>query len=290
MKLPIGITSILWCIISCFAFTPHEPVDDYATIQFEQLLIKRDDQSHARGDNSLQNIWMYVGLPGFSIAGKNVFTALEFDGIKGELYLHDAKVTSRVLQRYGLFMGITLFDSPAHSGSFMVGSGVATNFSIFNKDVFYYHFIYDHRFILSNSFSFGFGILLSYNLGEFKDPNPINLLPTIRWKITPRTTLKVAWDNLEIKQFFTERIAAVFETRYDLSFFRLNRDLTYTLETVGLGGGMDIWLVKDYYIRLRYKEIVYKNEFLKEHSEKIRFPYSDIGAGRTIRLSFVYAK
>ena len=181
MKLIITIYLVLMGSLSVFSITPHEPKDDYISAQLEQYVTRPADTAQFHGNTQFRNIWMYAGLPGFRIFKKNIFTALEYDAIFRDLYLGEKRLTAGAMQRFGLFAGISLIEKEQQTGSFMFGTGVATDFAAVGKDALYVHLIYDHRFTISDKLVLGLGILFSYNLGAWKKPTPVNLLPTIRW-------------------------------------------------------------------------------------------------------------
>jgi|GEM_PF-2081160 len=280
----------LTVVLRLFALNPHEPKDDYISVQLEQYFTPQADTTQLHGTTQFQNIWMYAGLPGFRVFKKNIFTAIEYDAVFRNLYLGENRLNAGPMQRFGLFAGISLIEKEQQTGSFMFGTGVATDFAAIGKDALYMHLIYDHRFTISDRLVFGLGILFSYNLGAWKKPVPVNLLPTLRWRPLERTYIKIAWDNLEFRQFITERIAGIADVRYDLSFFRLKNHAGYSFETVGAGAGLDIWIIKNLYMRIRYKEILYKNEKITTTTAEFEEQHQTVGCGRSVRLMIVYAK
>jgi hypothetical protein len=83
-------------------------------------------------------------------------------------------------------------------------------------------------------------------------------------------------------------VALVAEARYDFSFFRLSNKTTVEFETIGAGGGVDVWIAGDVYVRLRYKEIVYKNELIERNGHVL---VDDTNTnGRAVKVVLVYAK
>ncbi|MBD3241218.1 MAG: hypothetical protein GF331_11580, partial [Chitinivibrionales bacterium] len=209
--------------------------DSRVTANGEQAWGATIDSDYFDGESRLRNGWLYAGLPGFRVFGLNVFTALEADVLHRTMYGVDgARLNHAPMQRYGLFAGVTLMEREKHRGSLLAGSGIASDFEHLGRHSWYLHLIYDHRFTLSERFSFGLGVLVSCNLGQWKWP--INLLPSLTWRVTPRTIVKVAWDNLLIEQWLWPRTAAFAEVRYDLSFFGIGRATRYEFETVSVGG------------------------------------------------------
>jgi hypothetical protein len=140
----------------------------------------------------------------------------------------------------------------------MAGTGIASDFSSPGINDMYLHLIYEHRYRFSDSFALGLGILVMNNFGTWHFP--FNLLPRLSWHITSRTHLRVAWDIVELKQFLSENLSVSAEARYDMSFFHINANIPYEFITVGAGGGFDMWLFRNFYVRVRYKELFYRNE------------------------------
>jgi hypothetical protein len=262
--------------------------DDYITASFEHYFSAPIHGDSLTADASFKNAWAYMGLPGFRVATKNVFSAIELDVVERAIAYGPQKLTGArtIMQRYGVFTGMTIIDNPGNKGSVLAGAGVASDFSVRDPDIWYLHLIYDHRFILSENLTIGAGILFQYHFDAWR--MPINLLPTIKWRIGPRTQFQVAWDNAQIKQYLFSRTTGVLELRYDLSFFRLRDKLSYELETVAAGMGADVHLGGNFFMRLRYKNLVYRREILRLGGTAIE----DIigGRGGTVKISFVNAQ
>jgi hypothetical protein len=86
----------------------------------------------------------------------------------------------------------------------------------------------------------------------------------------------------------TPRLSLSAETRYDLSFFCLGNDDSVELETVGAGGGFDLWLFGDVYLRFRFKELLFRRELWRlENGNDIDLREN---SGRSVKLQLVYAR
>jgi hypothetical protein len=262
--------------------------DDYITVGIEQFFGVAVSSDSLKADRQFQNLWAYAGLPGLRIASKSIFSAVEIDLLNRAVDFNGARLnsTTTLMQRYGIFAGMTIIDRPNQRGSLMAGAGVAGDFGHGDSRLGYCHLIYDHRFIVSDRLTLGLGILFQYHFDEWR--SPVNFLPTVKWRISPRSQLQVAWDNLEIRRSLFARTVAVAELRYDLSFFRLRDRLSYEFETVGIGGGCDIRLGRDLFLRLRYKEIVFGREIVRR---KGAISADDrIEQGRSIKIALVNAR
>jgi|WetSurMetagenome_2_1015567.scaffolds.fasta_scaffold185913_2 hypothetical protein len=262
--------------------------DDYITASFEQYFSAPVGADSFSAKAAFQNAWAYVGLPGLSVLHKNVFSAVELDFIDRAISHGPKPLNDRgaIMQRYGLFAGATIFDNPGSKGSIMAGGGVASDFSVNDGNIWYLHLIYDHRFVISENLTIGVGVLFQYHFDAWR--MPINLLPTIKWQIGPQTQFQVAWDNAEFKQHLFSRVTGIAEVRYDLSFFRLRDKLSYELETVAAGAGADIHLAGNYFLRLRYKNLMFRREIIRLRGIAIE----DItgGHGGSVKISFVNAR
>jgi hypothetical protein len=269
------------------ADTPDAPLNDHATFLFEQYGGAAPVGDSFVADDAFQLWWGYASLPGFRLLGKNVYLAVEYDVLRRDMRLGGEALGSKFLQRYGLFGGITLFRTGKQRGSLLIGTGVSSDCVDPGIDMLYGHFIYDHHFILSDRLEVGLGILFPYNFGETRNP-VVNLLPTVLWTIREGTFLHVAWDALELRQWLGDRLVFVADTRYDLSFYRLAGSTTVEFETVGAGGGCDVRLWGDWYVRLRYTKILLKNERITRRGVEV---VSNRGSnGHAVRLLVAYAK
>ncbi len=231
--------------------------------------------------------WVYVGLPGFELLKRNIFVALEVDGVYRDLR-YKGDLGKPPMQRYGAFFGVGIVHTKAQDGSLLIGTGVASDFEKLTWDSRYFHFIYNHTMTLSENLTVGMGVLYSRNLGG-NGRTPVNLLPTVKWKISPRTFVDVSWDNAEFRWYVVSRLALALNARYDMSFFRVGEQaLAYQLETVGGGGGFDYQIIDDLFLKVRYKEILWGREFLGKYPAE---PYvEDEVEGRSVRVFVTFAR
>ena len=268
------------------SFKPHDPENDLITVQYEHYFGTPFVADSIHAPSAFPAWWLYATLPGFRILSKEVFWAVELDGMVRDIREGNASLSDSPFQRYGLFTGVTLIEKAGHTGSFLAGAGVAGELSDPDFDDSYVHLIYEHRYRISRNLTLGLGVLAMNNFGEWQ--SPLNLLPYLSWHISERKRFRIAWDVVEFKQFLTERISTSAEVRYDMSFFRIDSRIPYELETVAVGGGPDIWLFRHFYLRLRYKELLYRNETLElpggteVTSERRR--------GRSVKVQVVYGK
>lgn len=270
----------------CFAKEKISTKDDYVTVAAEYCFTDPHLTETLSGNDAFLDSWAYIGLPGFRVLKKSVFSAIEIDLMTRHLYYAGDKLNENMLQRYGLFAGMTVIDYGKNRGTAMIGGGVASDFADVGKDAGYVHLIYDHRLLLTDKVIIGLGILFSYHFDSWR--LPINLLPTVRWKVTDKTLVNIGWDNLEVKQLIIPRISLCGEIRYDLSFFRLKNKITYEFETVSAGGGFDYLLGHDFYLRVRYKGVFYKRESVKRNETLLDEDRS--GKAHAIKIACVYTR
>lgn len=268
------------------SFKPHDPENDLVTIQYEHYFGTPFVADSIHAPSAFPAWWLYATLPGFRIFSKKVFWAVELDGMVRDIREGNASLSDSPFQRYGLFAGVTLIEQSGHTGSFLAGAGVAGELPRPGLADRYVHLIYEHRYRLSRDLTVGLGILAMNNFGEWQVP--FNLLPYLSWHISNRQRFRIAWDVLEFKQFFTERISASAEVRYDMSFFRIDSRASYELATVAVGGGPDIWLFRHCYLRLRYKELLYRGENVTLSGNAVH--ESGRQRGRSLKVQIVYGK
>lgn len=267
---------------------PREPSYSYATMSVEHLSGSGIATGNFDAESSFQAWWSYVSFPGISVATRKIFLAAEIDGMDRRLVYQGERINGMTMTRIGIFGGTVLWKGAKHRGALMAGTGVASDFISLHRDAAYLHLIYNHRFTVSKRLQWGLGVLVMCNSGRWQQNPPFNLLPSCKWTITPTTFLSVNWDNAQLKQYVSKRVALVGDVRYDFSFFRLDNDISTEFETVAAGGGVDVWVVNDIYVRLRYKQLVYRNEYLGQDGTVL--VNENVAGGRAIKLLLVYAR
>lgn len=260
MRTSNAISTVLLAALAAGASDLLSSRDQYVRVGVDHMWSADIPDDTLGGDGSFQFGTAYISLPGFRVFGKNVFMALDMEVTNRTISWDGDVVNDNPMQRYGLFAGITLIERERHRGSFLLGSGVATDFEQFGNRSWYLHVIYDHRFDISDKVDFGMGILLSYNLGEIR--MPVNLLPSFTWRITPKTMLTAAWDNLTFEQQVFPRTSLFAVVRYDLSFFGIGDRNRYEYESVSIGGGVNVRVAANYFVRIRYLESLYRSDQL----------------------------
>lgn len=261
----------------------------YSTINIEEQFYKYDSNNQFRGDDYSDAFWFYTSLPSIKIGKKKIFTAIEIDMLNKDFYLNDLKINYSYFQRYGLFTGLSLLSNKKYKSVFYIGGGIASDFYSLDSKCGYIQFIYDNHWILNSKLTLGIGILISYNSGSWKDPNPINFLPTLKWNPTSKLNIQINWDNFRVRRYLTKDITGILEVRYDMSFFRTSSNYTLYIENVGASTGLDVHLFSNFFLRLRYKEIFYSNDYILDVNENKRYK-ANFNGGRTILFSVIYGK
>lgn len=281
--------TLLFITFTIFSQPTYKSTDIYSTISIEQQFIKQKNDNILKTTPHSEALRIYSSLPAVKIANKKIFTAIEVDLLNKDLFLYEKKLNEGFFQRYGLFIGTGLIKNEKQKSAIYLGGGIASDFPALEKDCGYFHLIYDHGWLISDKLKLGIGLLLSYNIGSWKDPQLVNLLPTLQWSPSDKLNINIAWDSFKIRRFITTEITAVLEARYDLSFFKLTKDYSAYFETVGVAGGFDVNLFKSYYLQLRYKEVLYNNNYIKHNSKNSTHSLNN-SEERTISISIVYAK
>lgn len=282
------ITTLLFLLLLQLYALELDERDDYSAVSVMTLQGVTSDSIMNKSSDHIELFWVYSTLPSISIGKKSFYLAIEAELFHRQLNLNGFAQERPTLQRYGLFGGVPVIEGGKSTGSVFLGLGLASDFTTLSSKDLYWQIIYDHRVTLSPKLTIGMGILYSHTLGAPKKSSPVNLLPTLRWRMHDRLKLSMNWDNLEFRYFLTERIALVGEGRYDMSWFHC-RDFAYQREDVSAGGGIDIKIAKSLFLRGRAYRGLYSREIIwNKEREDIYVP--DDGAGFIARFTLSYVR
>jgi len=246
-------SSIVVLVAGLLSLSGAENLDTYARVSY-------DGYAGLGGEDANTSLlWAYISLPGFNKKNISFFPALEIEFMEKNIYRDDALLHEGPLGRIGVPLGFTLINKTHHRGVVILGPGIATASSDVSSDIFYMHVIYEHRFFISKTFEWGLGIALSFNNGYVKDP-PVNLLPYLRWNLTPRLAIRANWDNVHITTQLTDRASLFAQVRYDMSFFLLRENWRYQFENVSAGAGGEFQLLKHWFMSADLRYLLYRNE------------------------------
>lgn len=203
-----------------------------------------------------EQLWLYATFPSVPLGRLKLFSALELEGMVCDLSWIDPKLEKRYFTRWGLFGGLTVIDRVTHRGTIMVGAGsCASPGTRPGQEDWYLQLIYDHRFVISDRFSWGLGILFQRFFDAW-DSQPYLLL-SLDWAISDRTRLRAAWDVLELSRDINHKVTLAADLRYDFSFFGAGNNLGVVQRSVGAGGGIDFHLSPTLDLRVRYHRDLY---------------------------------
>lgn len=278
--------SLLILIAATFALAV-DGRDDYSAFSFTSQQGLDSESIILHSGNAAEALWAYTTLPSLTVGNKSLYIAIEAELFHHDLNLSGVAQERSLFQRYGLFAGLPVVELTKQKGSVYASLGVASDFSRLSRRDLYWQLIYDHRITISDRLTVGMGILYSYAHGGPKRSNPINLLPTLRWRFHDRWKLSMNWDNLELRYFATERLSFVGEGRYDMSWFNLE-EVSYQVEDVSLGGGVDLKVASNLFLRVRALKGMYRREILWDDDEEWTFtPGESSGFALRVMLSMV---
>lgn len=260
---------------------------DYANFTVEQSFYTSTSSNEFTASPESEAIWVYSSLPSIKILKRKIFSSIEIDILNRNIFLNSKRINEGVFNRYGISIGTSIINNNRHKSGLFISGGIATDFPTVEKGSEYFHLIYNHKVHISPKLAIGLGLLLSYNAGSWKDPYFINLLPILRWSLTSNLDLNINWDNIQFRKTLSNQIVGVLEARYDMSFFKTSNSFSCYFEEVGIGGGLDVRITKSIYMRLRYKEIIYSNKYIK--NSDFNYKLNELN-GRSIKLSIVNIK
>lgn len=270
-------------------FSPRDPATDFVFLEFEPypLFGGSTFQGPAVAESPQDRAWRLAGQLSFP-AGKFGGTQL-FGSFKSTLMDRDIVDKSGVLRNDGVLerfwqsFGAT-WPGPGSDQSNMalVGVGVNSDFADLGLFDFNTEWIYCHFWNVSPSFNWGLGLDVQQ---YFRKAQPYPLI-FVDWKVGERTRLKWDADYLEMRRFLTSRLAFTAGVRFNLEFFALRDDGTYEYNSAGLETGFQYAVGGDWYVRLKYKELVWGEEEVGLPDGSLQSARLD--AGRSLRLNFAY--
>ena len=272
------------------AMNMQDPSTDFAFLEFEPYsrFGGTTFQGPAVAETSGERAWRLAGQLSFP-AGKFGETQW-FGSFKSTLmdrdivYADTLKLNDGVLERFWQSFGAT-WPGPGGNGQSnmaLVGVGVNSDFADMGLMDFNTEWIYCHFWTLNPSFNWGLGLDVQQ---YFHKAQPYPLI-FVDWKVSDRTKLKWDADYLEMRRFLTPWLCFTAGVRFNLEFFALKQDATYEYNSAGLETGIQYAVGGNFYVRLKYKELVWGSEEVGladgSHHE------AGLDAGRSLRLNFAY--
>lgn len=269
-----------------------DPSTDYAFLEFEPYpSFTGESSSPPPGIKPVskyaaaEQFWRLAGQMAFP-AGKffdhDLFGTFKSTLINRNLTFHDTVLNNGMLKRFWISGGGVILNSPHQSSMVLMGVGCNSDLADISWMDFNTEWLYIHSFKFIHNFEWGLGLDVQQYFHKFK-PYPLIF---IDWKLGPQTKIKWDADYLEVRQFLTPRICITAGTRFNLEFFALEHNATYEYHSMGLETGIQYALGQNFYLRLKYKELVWGEETYglvdgSEHDQSIE-------KGRSLRLNVAY--
>ncbi len=259
-----------------------DPETDFAFIEFEAY---PNFQSNPPAQSSQSQFWRLAGqiaFPAGKIGGHQLFGTFKSTVINRDIMYDNTRLNDGALRRFWLSGGGVVMETPKQSGVVVVGLGVNSDFADLGLMDFNTEWIYIHSFRVNSTFNWGVGLDLQQYFHKY-EPYPLIF---VDWKLSDKTKLKWDADFLELHQFVSSRFCLTAGVRFNLEFFALKQNADYEYNSMGLETGLQYALGSDFYLRLKYKELVWGQETMGlpngiHHTQRI-------GTGRSLRLNVVY--
>lgn len=269
--------------------TLQDPATDVAFLEFEpypSIGGTRFVGSPVAG-SSENRAWRLAGqltFPAGKIGETQLFgtfksTLLDRDIIyKDSLLLNDG-----VLERYWLSGGATFPWPNNQTNMALVGVGINSDFADIGLFDFNTEWIYSHSWILSPDLTLGAGLDLQQYFHKYQ-PYPLIF---VDWRVSEKTKLKWDADYLEMRRFLSPWLCFTVGVRFNLEFFALKQDASFEYNSAGLETGFQYAMGRNFYARIKYKELVWGHETLGLPGGGAGYTRG-IDAGRSLRLNLAY--
>lgn len=261
----------------------RDPDNDFAFLEYEHYAAF-DAPTRSKAEEAWSGrVAGQVAFPAGHVAGHEMFGVFKSTLMDRDI-AHDDTVLNegRLLQRYWLSSGMVLLDRPDQSATLMIAGGMNSDMADIGPMDFNSEWLYMHNFTFSPSFSLGAGLDLQQYFHSFE----IYPLIFIDWRIDDRTRFKWDADYIELRRFFGPSLAVTVGTRFNLEFFALAHDARYEYHSLGAETGLQYALGRNWYVRLKYKELVWGREYYSLPDGRT---FKDrIEGGRSLRLNFAY--
>ena len=260
---------------------PNDPAHDFLFLDYETYPAFEDD-SRREPWMVFQRVAGQISFPAGKWWGRQGFGVFKSTYFDKAVRYQGAKLNDGPLQRYWLSGGLSLTDTPRGGSSALVGVGMNSDMADFGWMDWNTEWIYTRSFVVNASFRWGMGLDIQQYFDKFM-PYPLVFFD---WR--PLPTLRLVWDADygEIRRYFGPDFSLAAGVRLNLEFFALRQDAGYEYNSMGLETGAQYALGRNFYMRLKYKEIVGGQQTLtlpdgSEHHEWI-------GSGRSLRFNLAY--
>lgn len=270
------------------AFSMVDPATDFAFLEFEPYprFGGSTFQGPAVSASPENRAWRVAGqlsFPAGKVGATQLFGSFKSTVMDRDIHAGAVKLNDGVLNRFWQSFGASWpGGGEGQSNMALVGVGVNSDFADVGLFDFNTEWIYCHYWTVSPSFNWGLGLDVQQ---YFRKAQPYPLI-FVDWRLGERTKLKWDADFLEMRRFLTSRLAFTAGVRFNLEFFALKDDASYEYNSAGLETGFQYAVGRDFYVRIKYKELVWGEEEvgLPDGSRHT----AGLDAGRSLRLNFAY--
>ena len=284
------LTRILTLVFSAFGFSPisgfentlADPRQDFAFLEVEPYPGFEGRDSGNQSQGPYRRYSGQLSFPAGKAWGHDLFGSIKSTVMDRRIAYGGQDLSHGPLQRYWLSGGAILLDKPGQSSCFIAGLGLNSDMADLGSKDWNSEWIYIHSFETSAEFKWGLGLDIQVYFGKFV-PYP---LVFVDWRFAERAKLKWDADFIELQGFITQTLALTAGTRFNLEFFALKDDGGYEYNSLGLETGIQYFLGKNFYARLKYKELVWGEEILDLPDGSTR--KDAVRSGRSLRLNFAY--
>jgi len=260
----------------------QDPEADYAFLDIEPYTGFTKKSPLDTAEPRFGRIAGQLAFPAGKWGDHTLFGTIKSTWMNKDIVYHDTLLSDGILRRFWLSGGTTILNTESQSSLALMGVGLNSDMADLTWMDFNTEWLYIHNFKINPRFTCGLGL----DVQQFFHHVKYYPLFFVSWAFRPKTKFKWDADYLEIRQFLTDKLTFTAGTRFNLEFFALAHDATYEYHSMGLETGFQYALANHFYVRLKYKELVWGKEFygLVDGSER----EESIAHGRSLRLNFTY--
>lgn len=264
----------------------EDPEHDFLFMDIEPYVHFQHDSAINSSQSDFWRSANQLAFPSGHIGSHDLYGVVKTTFIQRNLVYAHKTLNAGTLQRYWISGGATLLQTPTQNSTLMIGIG-------HNSDAFQWErknwqkdwnteWLYMHSFTRIKNFSWGMGIDVQQYFRKFA----VYPLIFMDWKISDQTKFQWDADYAEIRHFLGPKLALTLGFRVNLEFFALQNDGEYEYRSFGGETGAQYSLGKHFYLRLKYKELMWGREILglpdgTHHTTQIE-------SGRSLRLNLAY--
>lgn len=259
----------------------HDPVDDAATLEFEQFAGTASPAS-GRYRESGRRTSATVFFPAGTLGEREAFGGIKGEWIDRSLYASEG-MSGGLLQRYSLSAGMEVVKRGGQEAFAMVSGGYNGDFRRIDRDGAGLELVYAHLFLPTPALKWGAGMDLMMLLDGWL-PYPLLFL---EWWMLDRTKLRINGDLAEVRQFVGARACLTLGMRYNLFFGAVGRDARYRMEAIGAELGGEYRLSHNVTLRVKAKGFLWGEESLERASGGSQERFPDESGSLRLALAFL---